>query len=622
MHRNQSTAKNVEAWETLQGFCDEAKLVVCMDADFNKWRQITGDRAKKFVSAMRGKYTHIVHTKPPRAMHIVNCETLNNLYHALRAALLEGQKVAFVSTTKGKISGIVRKLGEDDSFAESFEKKFERTPELLQVHSGQIIKSDINEACACVDGLFMSSGSIGSGVSIELSKMREHAAFAYEHAANARPFDVLFAYGGVSQDVCGVRDWYQSWFRVRHYTTNCCYFLVDYIGGKGTDNLAVPSSMFGERVEQLKRHTQMVAERQLKEETAARRVGYARPDENLSEWIERIERITADVIPPKDFQENWKLNRTEKVLGTKFFELAFLKRAVEDGHELRNFEWKKALEPHKITAPKRATIEDVAAATYKPWPSGHRNNDAKIMASWSEAEKIKSLVHIMFHIEEGINIQPLLENISGAKLGKHSKAPSLNALKFKITSLRLRFCDVQQLKQQRADTWDYWLNNCFNNNRYKLANSKPLKEHNNMFHTLTEKIDLFHKFLAICCWKEPDEKGQCDDNKPMLPNGKDGAVFKTAWVKEQAFLSKCKVLFKGKDIKPKGKKCKCKVHQTMYAVLHWFENEPPFLITGLHLQRPSSKKNPSFWKLELLRLKQLADIMNRSLPYHKDIFSE
>ena len=125
-----------------------------------------------------------------------------------------------------------------------------------------------------------------------------------------------------------------------------------------------------------------------------------------------------------------------------------------------------------------------------------------------------------------------------------------------------------------------------------------------------------------CKWKEPDAKGQCDENKPDLTKDDHGAVFKTAWFKEEDFLRECKVLFKGKDIKPKGKKCKCKVHQTLKAVLHWFENEPPFLVTGLYLQRPSSKKNPSFWQLELFRLKQLADIMNGSLPYHEDIFSE
>ena len=66
---------------------------------------------------------------------------------------------------------------------------------------------------------------------------------------------------------------------------------------KRTDNLAVPSSMFDERVEQLKRHMQLMAERELNEETAVRRVGYVRLGESLSEWRKRA--ITADARPTR-----------------------------------------------------------------------------------------------------------------------------------------------------------------------------------------------------------------------------------------------------------------------------------------------------------------------------------
>ena len=55
--------------------------------------------------------------------------------------------------------------------------------------------------------------------------------------------------------------------------------------------------MFDERVEQLKRHMQLMAERELNEETAVRRVGYVRPGESLSEWRKRA--ITADARPTR-----------------------------------------------------------------------------------------------------------------------------------------------------------------------------------------------------------------------------------------------------------------------------------------------------------------------------------
>ena len=124
-----------------------------------------------------------------------------------------------------------------------------------------------------------------------------------------------------------------------------------------------------------------------------------------------------------------------------------------------------------------------------------------------------------------------------------------------------------------------------------------------MFLTLREKMGKLRRFLGICTWRD------CEDEKaPCLPVAKHGAVFKTAWADVENFKRRCKEMFMGRMIKPRGK-AKCEVHRLVTAIKHWFEHETPMILTGLTLVQPTSKKKRSFWRLELSNLVALAALM-------------
>jgi hypothetical protein len=311
-------------------------------------------------------------------------------------------------------------------------------------------------------------------------------------------------------------------------------------------------------------------------------LGPKKTDEELHEWMQRA--LAADVLPPKAFQDIWKLNATEKKIGTLRFEAVALQRFFEDGHVFHNLDDDSA-SAGKVGLPKRTTIEDVQRASFKEWPT-HGGED---LATWTEAEKVKSLVHTMFGLASNMNIKPVLDCIPWKK-------PSVDFLMFNLTNLRVRFCNGETLNAQHKWTWTNFLES------YKSGmNLCRVKEHNNMFLTLREKMGSLRSFLGLCTWRD-----SLDKNTPCLPAPKHGAVFKTDWADVENFKRHCKRMFMG--IMPRGK-AKCEVHSLVKAIKHWFEHEPPMVLTGLTLVQPKSKKKRSFWRLELSDLVSLAALM-------------
>jgi len=200
----------------------------------------------------------------------------------------------------------------------------------------------------------------------------------------------------------------------------------------------------------------------------------------------------------------------------------------------------------------------------------------------------------MFHIQDSQqNILPLLESLPWEN-------PSMDALMNKYASLRFRFCDPAVLKAQRSRAWKQWCDQTMNPEPIHYRSLK-LKEHNNMFLTITEKVDKLNRFLGFCRWK-----GSCADNE-FLDKGTHGSIFKTEWVDPKKFLRKCNIIF-GKTPAPRGKG-KCIVHKTIKGICHWFENEPPQLLTGLHVHTEKTKERKRYWKLNLANLVGIALLM-------------
>jgi len=139
-----------DTWKIVKDIMKRTPTALFMDADLENWT----NRAQEFIKTMRGSFVHVVHRGKPKQRKYIDCGSKEALLGKILEALKDGLKVAVVSNTKKFVDAAVH-VGKDFK-TEAFHGEQPLTPDM-----------NINELASRCDMMAISSGAIGSGVSIE-----------------------------------------------------------------------------------------------------------------------------------------------------------------------------------------------------------------------------------------------------------------------------------------------------------------------------------------------------------------------------------------------------------------------------------------------------------------------
>ena len=325
--------KSWDAWKMLRFLCSKASFVMGLDADMHSW----SIRGLEFLyTAMRpnGKKYHIEHRgKPKKRIYVEVKAGLPRLLGLFESAIIAGKKPAFISNAAKaieKAQGIALK----------------HTSKVLCFYGkhGLDAGQDINQLAASCDVLGISSGKIGSGVSIENKLMEQYPDFNGS-------FDVVFFYGFAHDMTSPVREANQCLSRPRDNLSRLYLYNIASIPDmerirnfpKAIDEVkslaAQRKALFTERAVGYK------AEMVEQEETLASfRVGTIQRNQfqNFTNNNPKIasdnkydfESIVANGhCADKLYCRNLDLINLENAESTRDFHSLFIERILEDGHE-------------------------------------------------------------------------------------------------------------------------------------------------------------------------------------------------------------------------------------------------------------------------------------------------
>jgi len=206
-----------KAFQILRELYARTPTAIFMDADLEEYTP----RGIDFINTMRGTFTHIVHRGKPEKRDYVDCGTKKRLHGKLEEALEAGYKVVYTSNTATSIDAIVGALGQKYKIVAFYGQD--------DKHS-LTSTTDINLLARDCDLLCISSGKIGSGVSIEDKLMfPENGDYKHKHGTNHpdyRPFDMVFVYGVACDGTSCVRELNQASCRCRNIARKLCMYTI------------------------------------------------------------------------------------------------------------------------------------------------------------------------------------------------------------------------------------------------------------------------------------------------------------------------------------------------------------------------------------------------------------
>ena len=364
-----------DSWKIVKEIMTRTPTALFMDADLENWT----NRAQEFIKTMRGSFVHVVHRDKPKQRKYIDCESIKALLGEMLEALKAGLKVAAVGNTKKFVDAAVH-VGKDFK-TEAF-------------HGERPLTSDmnINELASRCDMMAISSGAIGSGVSIENKLM-------YPDGVDFRAFDVVFAYGVACDKASPIREFYQALGRPRDIDRGLYFYAIhdgydhDYrfknvwakvlAGNKQRDQL------FRERREAALKAAEESEIRAMQE---LERSHFLRRSPFVTDVpLDREEMVVRGLIPGDDFCKNLNLVQHEHLNSTRNFRTLFVKRAMEDGHRMYTLKTDKNSKMIEYTPPDR--LAEIMAAV----PEGYRQWEG-----WdvSKAVKLKSLCVKMFGLDQ------------------------------------------------------------------------------------------------------------------------------------------------------------------------------------------------------------------------------
>ena len=332
--------KPFQAWNMLKDMYQRTPTAMFMDADFEEWTE----RGKEFVNTMRGPYTHIVHTAKPQKRQFIDCGKQEDLLKKIIAALEAGLKVFVVSNTRTFIK---------DKLIPNIPSGYTAT----SFYGGKPLKEsmNINSIASKVDLLAISSGSIGSGVSIEDALMYPRNQDG-SPPLWSRPFDVCFAFGMAYKHTSCLREWYQGLSRVRNIARGLYFYSIEFNGYSEYVNTATEIGAIHAQRELLFKNRQnraaAEADAQAALDAQMRRDFHAQKlvsNYALQLCIDEPAKVSAlgaagsvemmnlflsrGLIPDLKFVNNIVLAQEEHQESVRYFRSLLMQRILKDGHE-------------------------------------------------------------------------------------------------------------------------------------------------------------------------------------------------------------------------------------------------------------------------------------------------
>jgi len=386
--------KPFRAWNMLKEMYQKTATAMFMDADLEEWTE----RGKEFVNTMRGSYTHIVHTAKPQKRQFIDCGKQEDLIKKIIAALEAGLKVFVVSNTRTFIK---------DKLIPNIPSGYTAT----SFYGGKPLKENmnINSIASKVDLLAISSGSIGSGVSIEDALMYPKNQDGSPHP-DTRPFDVCFAFGMAYKHTSCLREWYQALSRVRNIARGLYFYSIQFNGYSEYKNTAAEINAVHSQRELLFKNrqnraadeaeTRAALDAQLRRDFHAQKLvnnyalqlcidepakvsalGAAGSVEMMNHFVSR------GLIPDLQFVNNIVLAQEEHQESVRYFRSLLMQRIFRDGHEHFVLDVKKESERGlKYANP----LLDLLIAVPVPVPK-----DEDDRTNWGVTEVVKKKSHVV-----------------------------------------------------------------------------------------------------------------------------------------------------------------------------------------------------------------------------------
>jgi len=325
--------KSWDAWKMLRSLCSKASFVMALDADMHSW----SIRGLEFLyTAMRpnGKKYHIVHTgKPKKRIYVEVKAGLPRLLGHFESAIIAGKKPVFISNAAKAIEK-----------AQGIALKHTQNVLCFYGKHGLDAGQDINQLAASCDVLGISSGKIGSGVSIENKLMEQYPDFNGS-------FDVVFFYGFAHDKTSPIREANQALSRARDISSRLYFYNIASIPdmerirnfSKPSDEVkslaAQRNALFAERANGYK--TEMVEQ---EETLASFRLGtiqrnqcidFMNHNPNTASKNEyNLESMVKNGhVADEHFCRNLDLINLENAESTREFHTLFIERILKDGHE-------------------------------------------------------------------------------------------------------------------------------------------------------------------------------------------------------------------------------------------------------------------------------------------------
>ena len=392
------------AWKILEKMYTRIPTAIFMDADLESWTT----RAKWFIKKMRGSFAHIKHNGKPEQRKYVDCGDKASLLAKLVQALKAGLKVVVVSNSATFVE-----------VAEGVAKK--HTPNTVAFYGDKKLTAgmDINQLASTCDFMGISSGMIGSGVSIENKLMYPALSDGTQHP-DFRPFDIVFAYGVATDGASPVREWNQALSRVRDVARGL--YMYSIFDGFHDERRRAFSSAWdevsaGNEQQALlfrnrrKALAAAIDERRTRSAQELAAAGLMEQQPALAS-LSTNDMIVRGFIPGKDFCYNLNLCEKEKIDSTLNFRSSFVQRAIEDGHRMYKLNNKKGFQ--KLVASPPDHLDEILQAIpeeYRQWDGW----DASL------AVKLKSKIVTYFNLDKNITqLNSMLKNDpTSSQLFKH-----------------------------------------------------------------------------------------------------------------------------------------------------------------------------------------------------------
>jgi len=422
-----------QTWKKLESLYRTTPTAVFMDADFEKFTT----RGRVFVNNMRGSFVHIVHRGKPKQRTYIDTGTKEKLLGVMADALTAGKKVFVTSNTR--------------TFVEVANETAKRLGFKTAVyHSGEVPEGEINDVASRCDMMAISTGKIGSGVSIENAKMYPKNADGTPHP-DFRPFDILISYGMASDMVSPFREKRQGDFRCRDLSiVFYCIKEMPQPHRHRNYKSAWDEARSMEEKRQIVFHKRHVAAQKAADESAIRGMQATSAAhfirENPAEAEECNYNTDAMVqrgwLPNNNYCYNSMLVEVEKIESSLNFRSLFINHALEDGHQIKRLEEDKDTTEiaYKKVDRLPAMLEAVPETEYKQW------------SGWDASEIVKLKTR---NVVDMFNLDPEKTQLNCHKSSPHLASAFPNLLLMWLRSRKKAAANYQQCRcvKQAFNHW-------------------------------------------------------------------------------------------------------------------------------------------------------------------------